>query len=146
MQFQLDASPYLMTKYYYIGVSLSKIFGPILAVWAIGNAGSVHGMMTLLTLILCISLFFYFVLTWSVNPLARQRQLIELTGDINGKLLNIWNYIFIILGRRQATSQTAPKQKARKGQYEKLAEEEDADVEMDYVLADNILGSDSDSL
>lgn len=89
MQFQLDASPYLMTKYYYIGVSLSRIFGPILAVWAIGNAGSVHGMMTLLTLISCISLFFYFVLTWSVNPLARQRQLIELTGDINGKLLNI---------------------------------------------------------
>jgi hypothetical protein len=85
MQFQLDASPYLMTKYYFTSISLSKIFGPMLAVWAIGKAESVHGMMTLLTVILCLSFFVFLALTRSVNPLARQRQLIELTGDINGK-------------------------------------------------------------
>jgi hypothetical protein len=76
-----------MTKYYFVSLSLSKIFGPSLAAWAIGNTGSVHGMMTLVTVILCLSLFVFFFLTRSVNPLARQRQLIELTGDINGNEL-----------------------------------------------------------
>lgn len=54
--------------------------------------------------------------------------------------------ISVTLGQRQSTPQAPAKQKTRKGQYEKLMEDEDADVEMDYVLPDNILGSDSDSI
>ncbi|KAI6176089.1 Sodium-dependent glucose transporter 1 [Aphelenchoides bicaudatus] len=132
MQYQLDASPYLMTKYYFASVSMSKIFGPVLAAWSIGKSESAHGMMNLLTVILCLGFFVFMLLNRFVNPLARQRQLIELKGDINGQ--------------RQSTPQAPAKQKTRKGQYEKLMEDEDADVEMDYVLPDNILGSDSDSI
>jgi hypothetical protein len=55
--------------------------------------------------------------------------------------------LFNVLGRRPS-NQTPVKQKTRKGQYEALIENQsdEADVEMDYVMADNVIGSDSDSI
>lgn len=82
LQYQMDASPYLLTKYYFWSISSAKIFGPLLTVWTLSSSNS--GLMTLLTVIFLLSLISFFFLSRSVNPLARQRQIFELTGDING--------------------------------------------------------------
>lgn len=147
LQLQLDSSSYLLTKYYFGSVALAKALGPFLSIWILN--GSTNGLMTLLNVILILSLFFFIFLARSVNPLARQRQIIELTGDIGGKWFNKdFVYFEIFLGRRPLNPPPPVKQKTRKGQYEALIENQsdEADVEMDYVLAENALGSDSDSI